>query len=82
MLSSKDSIDRALLAKREYVGISEINGPLIYIKNTHNIGYQELVECSDKEGNVRLGNVLDTSKDVVVVQLFESTTGLNCQIRA
>jgi V/A-type H+/Na+-transporting ATPase subunit B len=76
-VNNESKEERALLAKREYMGIDAINGPLMYIKNTHKIGYQELVECIDKEGNVRLGNVLDTSDDVVVVQLFESTTGLN-----
>ncbi|WDI35994.1 V-type ATP synthase subunit B [Entomospira entomophila] len=76
-MSNIPTNEKAVLSKREYVGISAINGPLMYIKNTHSIGYQELVECIDKDGNVRLGNVLDTSKDVVVVQLFESTTGLN-----
>ncbi len=71
------NIKRQLLAGREYIGISGLNGPLLFIKNTHAVGYQELVECVDKEGVVRLGSVLDTSNEVVVVQLFESSTGLN-----
>lgn len=70
-MSNIPTNEKAVLSKREYVGISAINGPLMYIKNTHSIGYQELVECIDKDGNVRLGNVLDTSKDVVVVQLLK-----------
>lgn len=76
-MHSGSNIDRVLLSKREYIGVNAINGPLIYVRNTHEIGYQELVECIDKDGNIRLGNVLDTSKDVVVVQLFENTAGLN-----
>ncbi|MFA5570104.1 MAG: V-type ATP synthase subunit B [Sphaerochaetaceae bacterium] len=69
-------LDRTLLSGREYVGASRIEGPLIYMRNTHPIGYGELVECSDASGNRRTGQVLDTSDDVVVIQLFEGTSGL------
>ncbi|MEJ2664794.1 MAG: V-type ATP synthase subunit B [Spirochaetia bacterium] len=53
-----------------------IDGPLIFITKTHPIGYRELVECVDGEGNTRMGMVLDTSQDVVVAQIFEGTSGL------
>ena len=69
-------LDRALLSGREYVGASRIDGPLVYMRNTHPIGYGELVECLDSNGHRRTGQVLDTSDDVVVVQLFEGTSGL------
>lgn len=69
-------LDRALLSGREYVGASKIEGPLIYMRNTHPIGYGELVECSDDSGRRRTGQVLDTSDEVVVIQLFEGTSGL------
>jgi len=70
------SSDRSLLAGREYVGVDKIDGPLVYVRNTHPVGYQELVEVVDKSGHTRLGQVLDTSEDVVVVQVFEGTTEL------
>ncbi len=69
--------EKRLLAGREYVGVDRIDGPLVFIKNTHPVGYQELVECVDPEGKVRLGMVLDTSDEVVCVQVFEGTAGLN-----
>ncbi|MDC7123956.1 MAG: V-type ATP synthase subunit B [Spirochaetales bacterium] len=69
-------MNKELLAGREYSGLDKIEGPLVYIKNTHPVGYSELVECVDKEGNIRTGIVLDTSEDVVVVQIFEGTSGL------
>jgi V/A-type H+-transporting ATPase subunit B len=46
------------------------------MRNTHPVGYGELVECLDNAGNRRTGQVLDTSDEVVVVQLFEGTSGL------
>ncbi|HOT58070.1 MAG TPA: V-type ATP synthase subunit B [Spirochaetales bacterium] len=61
---------------REYQGVSKIDGPLVVVKKTHSIGYRELVECTDAAGNVRLGMVLDTSDEAVVVQIFEGTHGL------
>ncbi len=70
------SIEKSLLAGREYTGINRIEGPLAYIRKTHPVGYQELVECVDKEGKIRTGLVLDTSDEVVVVQIFEGTSGL------
>ncbi|MFA7370392.1 MAG: V-type ATP synthase subunit B [Sphaerochaetaceae bacterium] len=70
------TLDKALLSGREYVGASRIDGPLIYVRNTHPIGYGELVECIDNRGVMRTGQVLDTSDEVVVVQVFEGTSGL------
>ena len=65
-----------LKSAREYIGIDKIDGPLLFIKKTHNVGYRELVECVDGSGNVRLGMVLETSADIVVVQVFEGTASL------
>ena len=68
--------EKELLAGKEYRGLCRIDGPLVFLKKTHAVGYRELVELTDKEGKQRLGMVLDTSDDVVVVQVFEGTTGL------
>ena len=70
-------IDRTLLAGREYRGASRIDGPLVYMRNTHPVGYGELVEILAPDGSVRSGQVLDTSDDAVCVQCFEGTDGLN-----
>ena len=67
---------RELLKGREYIGVDKIDGPLIFISKTHPVGYRELVECIDTEGKVRPGIVLESSKEVVVVQIFQGTTGL------
>jgi V/A-type H+/Na+-transporting ATPase subunit B len=75
-LRSIADAEKRLLAGREYVGVQRIEGPLIFIRNTHPVGYRELVECVDAEGNLRMGMVLDTSDTVVVAQIFEGTSGL------
>ncbi|MDX9800030.1 MAG: V-type ATP synthase subunit B [Spirochaetia bacterium] len=60
----------------EYIGVDKIEGPLVFIRKTHAVGYRELVECVDPSGATRLGLVLDTSSDIVCVQVFEGTSGL------
>jgi V/A-type H+-transporting ATPase subunit B len=65
-----------LEAGREYLGVDRIEGPLLFIRRTHPVGYRDLVECVDAEGRVRQGMVLDTADDAVVVQVFEGTSGL------
>ncbi|MCK5154851.1 MAG: V-type ATP synthase subunit B [Spirochaetales bacterium] len=70
-------IKKKLLSSREYIGVDQLDGPLVFVKKTHPVGYRELVECVDSTGHVRLGLVLDTSEDVVVVQVFEGTSGMS-----
>ena len=68
--------DRRLLSGREYRGVSRIDGPLVYMRNTHPVGFGELVEVIAPDGSRRSGQVLDTSDEAVVVQVFEGTDGL------
>jgi V/A-type H+-transporting ATPase subunit B len=75
-LSKLHETQKRLLAGREYIGVDRIDGPLVFLKNTHPVGYRELVECVDREGHTRLGMVLDTSDTAVVAQVFEGTSGL------
>jgi len=65
-----------LRAGREYLGVYQIEGPLLFLRKTHPVGYRDLVECVDPSGAVRQGIVLDTSDSNVVVQVFEGTSGL------
>ncbi len=71
-----DSDKKSLLKYREYQGIEEVVGPLIFIENIHNVGYNELVEIRDREGNRRMGLILEVSEGKAVVQVFEGTSGL------
>jgi V/A-type H+/Na+-transporting ATPase subunit B len=60
----------------EYKGIQEAVGALIVIENIHNVGYNELVEVIDSQGNVRLGVTLEVSEKAAVVEVFGGTTGI------
>jgi V/A-type H+-transporting ATPase subunit B len=62
---------------KEYRTISEIAGPLVFVEKTEWVGYGELVEIGLPDGSTKRGQVLDTSKDLVVVQIFEGTAGID-----
>ena len=61
----------------EYTGVSRISGPIIIVENVRDVGYDELVEVTTPNGETRLGKVLEVTKKIVVVQVFEGTTGLS-----
>jgi V/A-type H+-transporting ATPase subunit B len=60
-----------------YKTVSRIAGPLLFVEKVENIGYNEMVEITLGNGEVRTGQVLDTRKGIAVVQIFGSTTGLD-----
>lgn len=62
---------------KEYKTIMKIAGPLLFVEKTHEIAFEELVEIKLENGAVKQGQVLDTSKDVVVIQVFEETSGIS-----
>lgn len=62
---------------KEYKTIVEISGPLIFLEKTEPVGYGELVNINLPDGSAKRGQVLDTSADIVAVQVFEGTGGLN-----
>jgi V/A-type H+-transporting ATPase subunit B len=64
---------------KEYKTIVDIAGPLIFIEKTEPVGYNELVQINLPDGSTKRGQVLDTSDDMVVVQVFEGTGGLNSE---
>jgi vacuolar-type H+-ATPase subunit B/Vma2 len=61
---------------KEYRTITQIAGPLLFVEKTEPIGYGELVNIVLYNGTIKRGQVLDTSDEVVVVQVFESTAGI------
>jgi V/A-type H+-transporting ATPase subunit B len=62
---------------KEYKTITEISGPLVFLEKTEPVGYGELVIINLPDGTTKRGQVLDTSADMVAVQVFEGTGGLN-----
>ena len=62
---------------KEYHTISQIAGPLVFVEKTEPVAYGELVTIALPDGTSKRGQVLDTSAEVVVVQVFEGTGGID-----
>jgi V/A-type H+-transporting ATPase subunit B len=65
-----------MAVSKEYRSISQIAGPLVFVEKTEPVGYNEIAIVTLPNGEERRGQVLDSSHDVVVIQMFEGTAGL------
>src|SRR3989344_1610443 len=66
---------------KEYKTITRIAGPLVFVEKTEPVGYGDLVRISLSTGGQKTGQVLDTSEELVVVQVFEGTSGIDREAR-
>ncbi len=68
----------------KYIGLKEINGPLVVLENVSSASYDEVVEIKLSDGSSRTGRVVQIYGDKVVLQVFEGTRSLsltNTQIK-
>ena len=61
----------------QYVGLDRMDGPLVFVSGVRDVGYDELVEVRGDDGKVRMGTVLEVSRNMAVVQVLEGTSGLS-----
>ncbi len=59
----------------EYLGLQDINGPLVTLEGVANVHNEEMVELRTVSGN-RLGRVVTLEGDKAVVQVLAGTAGL------
>ncbi len=62
-----------------YKKIQQIIGPLIFLKNEHNAQYGEIVKIKTNDGKTRTGQVVKMNEQVIVVEVFEETTGISSE---
>ena len=62
---------------REYRTIEEVAGPLMLVKQVDGVKYDELGEIELPNGEIRRCRVLEVNGRNVLVQLFESSAGIN-----
>ena len=62
---------------KEYRTIHEISGPLMVVEKVDGVTYDELAEIELSDGSIRRCKVLEVNGDKAVVQLFESSAGIN-----
>ncbi len=63
-----------------YRGVSEVKGSLVFVEGVQGVKYDEVVRLRGADGVERLGRVLDVSKQLVVVQVLGSTSGLQTDV--
>lgn len=61
-----------------YKKIQQIIGPLIFLKNEHSVQYGEIVKIKTKD-NIRTGQIVKLSEDMIIVEVFEDTSGLSSE---
>ncbi len=64
---------------REYRTITNLSGPLMVVEKVNEVRYDELVEIELASGERRRGRVLEITTDKALVQVFEGTTGIDCE---
>ena len=62
---------------KEYRTIQEVAGPLMLVRGVEHVSYDELGEIELASGEVRRCKVLEVNGSDALVQLFESSTGIN-----
>ena len=61
----------------EYLGLSEINGPLVVLEGVKNASYEEIVEFHMDDGTRKIGRIIEIYEDKAVIQVFEGTDGMS-----
>ncbi len=61
----------------QYIGLKEINGPMVVIDHVPDVSFDEMVELVLDSGETRLGRVVEVQGQRAVIQVFEGTSGLS-----
>ncbi len=61
----------------QFVGLNEINGPLVVLDHVKNASFDEVCELTLSDGTRRTGRIVEMEGERVVVQVFEGTNGLS-----
>ncbi len=62
---------------KEYRTITDVKGPLVFLNKTEPVAFGEIVTIRLADGSIKNGQVLDTSDDLVIVQVFEGTAKID-----
>jgi len=64
-------------ARPEYTAVAELRGPLLIVRGVTGVGWDEFATIRLGSGEVRHGLVLEVDDDLAVVQVLESTAGMD-----
>ena len=60
----------------EYLGLSEINGPLVVLEGVQNAAFDEIVEMTVNGSTHKIGRIIEIYGDKAIIQVFEGTEGM------
>ncbi len=63
----------------EYLGLSDINGPLIVLEGVKNASYEEVVEFIVEGKRRKKGRIVAVDEDKAVIQVFDNTDEMSLQ---
>jgi V/A-type H+-transporting ATPase subunit B len=63
----------------EWRGLTKVDGPIIILQRSEEVGLGELVVVYDRERGERAGRIIEISQTAVAVQIFGSNTGLSTE---
>lgn len=63
----------------EHKGCVSVEGPIVVVKRSENVAFNEIVAVRDKMCEKRIGRIIDLSEEFALVQVFGSTTGLDLE---
>lgn len=61
----------------EYLGLNEINGPLIVLEGVQDAFYEEMVEFVVEGNQVKKGRIVALEEDKAVIQVFDTTDDMS-----
>lgn len=61
----------------EYLGLSEINGPLVTLEGVQGASFDEIVEITVDGKEKKLGRIIEIYEDKAVIQVFEGTDNMS-----
>lgn len=62
----------------EYLGLSEINGPLVVLEGVQNASFEEIVEFNINNGEEKkIGRIVALYNDKAIIQVFEGTENMS-----
>ena len=63
----------------QYVGLKEINGPLVALEGVSGVAYDEIARIRLNDGTERIGRVVEMAGDKAILQVFEGTNGISLE---
>jgi V/A-type H+-transporting ATPase subunit B len=76
-----EKIGQEILSKRVFKTATEVSGPLLFVdlQGRGGVSYGEIAKIRLPSGEERSGQILEVSRDIAVVQLFEGTSGMDVE---